>query len=55
MDGSVADLSKYRLEKAKEDLKTAKDNYCDCGKLCENQMVNQLFTLGTFVLFGKMR
>ena len=42
MDGSVADLSKYRLEKAKEDLKTAKDNYCDCGKLCENQMVNPL-------------
>ena len=29
MDGSVADLSKYRLEKAKEDLKTARDNYCE--------------------------
>lgn len=27
MDGSVADLSKYRLERAKDDLKTARDNY----------------------------
>ena len=26
MDGSVADLSKYRLEKAKEDLKTADED-----------------------------
>ena len=25
MDGSVKDLSAYRLEKAKEDLKTAKE------------------------------
>ena len=29
MDGSVKDLSAYRLEKAKEDLKTAKDNLAD--------------------------
>ena len=27
MEGSVADLSKYRLEKAKEDLRTARDNF----------------------------
>ena len=27
MDGSVADLSKYRLEKAKEDLKTSKMDF----------------------------
>ena len=26
MGGSVTDLSKYRLARAKEDLKTAKDN-----------------------------
>ena len=29
MDGSIKDLSAYRLEKAKEDLKTAKDNLSD--------------------------
>lgn len=29
MDGSVADLSAYRLERAKEDLKTAKSNYSE--------------------------
>jgi uncharacterized protein (UPF0332 family) len=27
MGGSVADLSRYRLERAKEDLKTARDNF----------------------------
>ena len=27
IDGCVADLSKYRLERAKDDLKTARDNY----------------------------
>lgn len=27
MDGSVIDLSRYRLAKAKEDLQTAKDNF----------------------------
>ena len=27
MDGSIADLSKYRLARAKDDLKTAKDNF----------------------------
>ena len=29
MDGSVIDLSKYRLERAKEDLETAKSNLAD--------------------------
>lgn len=29
MDGSVTDLSKYRLAKAKEDLQTAKDNFVE--------------------------
>jgi uncharacterized protein (UPF0332 family) len=29
MEGSVIDLSRYRLETAKEDLKTAKDNLRD--------------------------
>ena len=38
MDGSVADLSKYRLEKSKEDLKTSKmDFYCYCS------LIGQLF------------
>jgi len=27
MDGSLSDLSRYRLERAKEDLRTAKDNF----------------------------
>ena len=27
MDGSIVDLSKYRLKRAKDDLKTARDNY----------------------------
>lgn len=27
MDGSVSDLSRYRLERAKEDLRTSKDNF----------------------------
>lgn len=27
MEGSVIDLSKYRLERAKDDLKTASDNF----------------------------
>ena len=29
MDGSLADLSKYRLETAKDDLRTAKNNYLE--------------------------
>lgn len=29
MDGSMIDLSKYRLEKAKEDLRTAKANFSE--------------------------
>lgn len=29
MDGSMIDLSRYRLEKAKEDLKTAKANFSE--------------------------
>ena len=29
MEGSVTDLSKYRLIRAKEDLETAKRNYAD--------------------------
>ncbi len=29
MDGSVTDLSKYRLEKAKEDLETARANFSE--------------------------
>ena len=27
MDGSLSDLSRYRLERAKEDLQTAEDNF----------------------------
>ena len=27
MDGSLSDLSRYRLERAKEDLRTAQDNF----------------------------
>ena len=27
MDGSLIDLSKYRLERAREDLQTARDNF----------------------------
>ena len=27
MEGSVVDLSRYRLERAKDDLKTARDNF----------------------------
>ena len=29
MDGSLIDLSKYRLERAKEDLRTARENYAN--------------------------
>ena len=29
MDGGLTDLSKYRLETAKEDLRTAKNNYAE--------------------------
>lgn len=29
MDGSITDLSRYRLEKAKEDLRTAKANFAE--------------------------